>query len=143
MNTGLSNKRVWPIGQRLSDEALAAMLSRKTGRFGRYMVTGPGVCAEYVLEYNGTEIASFSPVTGRVTIWACYTGLLSIYNKLLKRFNIRAGSRDNELYVKQTAGFPHILEVQGTTINIDLRKTCGSTRQELWFMTWYKERAII
>mgnify|MGYP004667616327 FL=1 len=139
MNIGLSNKRVWPIGQEMSDKALAAMLSRRTGRFGRYMVTGPGLLAEYTLAYKGTDIASFSPVTGRVTLWACYTGLLSVYNKLLKRFNIRAGSRDNELYVKQTKGFPHIMEAQGTTINIDLRKTCGSTRQSLWFMAWYKE----
>ncbi len=139
MNTGLTNKRVWPIGQEMSDRALSAMLSRRTGTLGRYMVTGPGTLAEYTLTYKGTDIASFSPVTGRVTVWACYTDLLSVYNKLLKRFNIRAGSRDNELYVKQTKGFPHILEVQGTTINIDLRKTRGSTRQYLWFMTWYKE----
>ncbi len=139
MNTGLSNKKVYTIGQEMSDKALSAMLSRKTGRFGRYMVTGPGLLAEYTLAYKGTDIASFSPVTGRVTLWACYTDLLSVYNKLLKRFNIRAGSRGNELYVKQTKGFPHILEVQGTTINIDLRRTCGSTRQSLWFMTWYKE----
>lgn len=139
MNTGLSNNRVYPIGQRLSDEALSAMLSRKPGVFGRYRVTGPGTLAAYVLSYKNTDIALFSPVTGRVTLWACYTDLLSIYNKLLKRFNIRAGSRGNELYVKQTGGFPHMLEVQGTTINIDLRKTCGSTRQSLWFMTYYKE----
>lgn len=139
MNTGLSNKRVWPIGQEMSDKALSAILSRKTGRFGRYMVTGPGLLAEYTLAYKDTDIASFSPVTGKVTVWARYTDLLSVYNKLLKRFNIRAGSRDNELYVKQTEGFPHILEVQGTAITIDLRKTCGSTRQSLWFMTYYKE----
>lgn len=139
MNTGLSNKRVWPIGQEMSDKALSMLLSRRTGRSGRYMVTGPGLLAEYTLTYKGTDIASFSPVTGRVTVWACYTDLLSVYNKLLKRFNIRAGSRDNELYVKQTKGFPHTLEVQGTAINIDLRRTCGSTRQSLWFMTWYKE----
>lgn len=140
MNTGLSNKRVWPIGQEMSDKALGMLLSRRTGRLGRYMVTGPGLLAEYTLTYKGTDMASFSPVTGRLTIWACYTDLLSVYNKLLKRFNIRAGSRDNELYVKQTKGFPHILEVQGTTITIDLRKTCGSTRQSLWFMTWFKEQ---
>ncbi len=139
MNTGISNKRVYAIGQEMSDKALGAMLSRKTGRFGRYMVTGPGLLAGYTLTYKGTDIVSFSPVTGRVTVWARYTDLLSVYNKLLKRFNIRAGSRDNELYVKQTKGFPHILEVQGTTINIDLRKTCGSTRQSLWLMAWYKE----
>lgn len=138
MNTGLSNKRVWPIGQEMSDKALGMLLSRRTGRCARYMVTGPDTCCNYTLAYKGTDIASFSAVTGRVTVWACYTGLLSIYNKLLKRFNIRAGSRGNELYVKQTKGFPHILEVQGTTINIDLRGTCGSTRQSLWFMTWYK-----
>lgn len=139
MNTGLLNKRVWPIGQEMSDKALSMLLSRRTGPLARYMVTGPDTCCNYTLAYKGTDIASFSPVTGRVTVWARYTDLLSIYNKLLKRFNIRALSRDNELYVKQTKGFPHILEVQGTTINIDLRKTCGSTRQSLWFMTWYKE----
>lgn len=139
MNTGLSNKKVWPIGQEMSDKALGMLLSRRTGRCTRYMVTGPDTCCNYILAYKGTDIASFSPVTGRVTVWACYTNLLSIYNKLLKHFNIRAGSRDNELYVKQTEGFPHIMEVQGTTINIDLRKTCGSTRQSLWFMTYYKE----
>lgn len=139
MNTGLSRNRIWPIGQEMSDKALSSLLSRRTGRYERYMVTGPGTLAEYTLSYKGTDIASFSPVTGRVTIWARYTDLLSIYNKLLKRFNIRAGSRDNELYVKQTKGFPHILEVQGTTINIDLRRTCGSTRLSLWFMTYYKE----
>lgn len=139
MNTGLSNKRVYPIGQEMSDKALGALLSGRTGRTGRYMVTGPGTLAGYTLAYKDTDIASFSPVTGRVTIWACYTDLLSIYNKLLKRFNIRAGSRGNELYVKQTKGFPHILEVQGTTITVDLRKTHGSTRQSLWFMTYYKE----
>lgn len=139
MNTGLSNKRVWLIGQGMSDKALGSLLSRRTGRCARYMLTGPDTCCSYTLAYEGTDIASFSPVTGRVTVWACYTDLLSIYNKLLKRFNIRAGSRDNELYVKQTKGFPHILEVQGTTITIDLRKTCGSTRQSLWFMTYYKE----
>lgn len=139
MNTGLSNKLVYPIGQEMSDKALSSLLSRRTGRTGRYMVTGPGPLAEYTLAYKNTDIASFSPVTGRVTVWACYTDLLSVYNKLLKRFNIRAGSRDNELYVKQTKGFPHILEVQGTRITIDLRKTNKSTRQSLWFMTWYKE----
>lgn len=139
MNTGLSNNRVWPIGQEMSDKALGMLLSRRTGRSGRYMVTGPGTCCGYTLAYKGTDIASFSPATGRVTIWACYTNLLSIYNKLLKRFNIRAGSRDNELYVKQTKGFPHTLEVQGTVITVDLRKTCGSTRQSLWFMTYYRE----
>lgn len=139
MNTGLSNRRVWPIGQEMSDKALSMLLSRRTGRSARYMVTGPDTCCNYTLAYKGTDIASFSTVTGRVTVWARYTDLLSIYNKLLKRFNIRAGSRDNELYVKQTGGFPHMLEVQGTTITIDLRKTCGSTRQSLWFMTYYKE----
>lgn len=139
MNTGLSNRRVYQIGQEMSDKALSMLLSRMTGGAGGYMVTGPGLLAEYILSYKGTEIASFSPVTGRVTLWARYTDLLSIYNKLLKRFNIRAGSRDNELYVKQTKGFPHILEVQGTTISIDLRKTNMSTRQSLWFMTYYKE----
>lgn len=139
MNTGLSKSRVYPIGQEMSDKALGMLLSRRTGRAGRYMVTGPGLLAEYTLSYKGTDIASFSPVTGRVTLWACYTDLLSVYNKLLKRFNIRAGSRGNELYVKQTNGFPHILEVQGTAISIDLRKTNMSTRQSLWFMTWYKE----
>lgn len=139
MNTGLSNKRVYPIGQEMSDKALGSLLSRRTGRCARYMVTGPGPLAEYTLAYKNTDIASFSPVTGRVTLWACYKDLLSVYNKLLKRFNIRAGSRDNELYVKQTKGFPHNIEVHGTTINIDLRKTCGSTRQSLWFMTYYKE----
>nr|DAU58939.1 MAG TPA: hypothetical protein [Caudoviricetes sp.] len=139
MNTGISNKRVWPIGQEMSDKALGMLLSRRTGMAGRYMVTGPGLLAEYTLAYKGTDIASFSPVTGRVTVWACYTDLLSVYNKLLKRFDIRAGSRGNELYVKQTKGFPHIMEVQGTTISIDLRKTCGSTRRFLWFMAYYKE----
>lgn len=139
MNTGLSNKRAWPIGQEMSDKALSSLLSRRTGHCARYTVTGPGLLAEYTLSYKGTDIASFSPVTGRVTIWARYTDLLSVYNKLLKRFNIRAGSRDNELYVKQTKGFPHMLEVQGTIIAIDLRKTRGSTRQSLWFMTYYKE----
>lgn len=139
MNTGLSNKRVWPTGQEMSDKALGYLLSRRTGRCARYMVTGPDTCCSYTLAYKGTDIASFSPVTGRVTLWARYTDLLSVYNKLLKRFNIRAGSRDNELYVKQTKGFPHMLEVQGTTISIDLRRTCGSTRQSLWFMTYYKE----
>lgn len=139
MNTGLSNRRVCPIGQEMSDKALGMLLSRRTGPSARYTVTGPDTCCGYTLAYKGTDIASFSPVTGRVTVWACYTDLLSIYNKLLKRFNIRALSRGNELYVKQTKGFPHALEVQGTTITIDLRRTCGSTRQSLWFMTWYKE----
>lgn len=137
MNTGVSNKRVWPIGQEMSDKALGSLLSRRTGRCGMYMVTGLDTCCNCILAYKGTDIASFNPVTGKITIWACYTDLLSIYNKLLKRFNIRALSRDNELYVKQTKGFPHMLEVHGTTISIDLRKTCGSTRQSLWFMTYY------
>lgn len=138
MNTGLSNNRVWPIGQEMSDKALSSLLSRRTGRCARYMVTGPDTCCNYTLAYKGTDIVSFSPVTGRVTVWARYTDLLSIYNKLLKRFNIRALSRGNELYVKQTKGFPHTLEVQGTTITIDLCKTYGSTRQSLWFMTYFK-----
>lgn len=138
MNTGLSNKRVWPIGQEMSDKALGMLLSRRTGRCAQYMVTGPDICCNYTLAYKDTDIASFSPVTGRVTICARYTDLLSIYNKLLKRFNIRAGTMGNEQYVKRIKGFPHILDVQGTTITIDLRRTCDSTRLSLWFMTYYK-----
>lgn len=140
MNTGLSNRRVWPIGQEMSDKALGMLLSRRTGRRGEYMVTGPDTCCNYTLAYKDTDIASFNHVTGRVTVWAYYNNLLSIYNKLLKRFNIRALSRDNGIYVRQTKGFPHSIKAYGTTIiTIDLRKTCGSTRQALWFRTYYNE----
>lgn len=139
MNTWLSSRGARPIGRGMSDRALGSLLSRRTGRHGGYMVTGPGLTAEYTLAYKNTDIATFSPVTGRVTIWARYTDLLPVYNKLLKRFGIRAGARGNELYVKRSKGLPVIPEVQGTAISIDLRGTCGRLAPPPWPMACYKE----
>lgn len=140
INTALRHNTIIGRGQEESDKALGALLSKKTGTYGKWRVAGRDKLASYSLYYDGWLIAKYSPlfVSAYVMAWQVTDGTIqaSVMNRLLKRFNIRCGLRDGSLFFRQLEGVAHQWSEWEGNVKINLRRTRECTSQHLWFMSY-------
>ena len=140
INTAVKHNSIIGKGQEEADKALGSLLKKKTGHYGRWQVTGRDSLASYNLYYDGWLMAKYFPLTESLwlTAWQITDKnvQVSVMNRLLKRFNLRCGVRDNTLWYKQTEGVAHQWSLWNDSVQINLGRTRKCTNQHLWFMTY-------
>lgn len=141
INTGLHHSRIIPLVQETADRCLAALLKRRNYQEGRWLVKGDWSDTFCSIEYDGWSMAVYIRVSDRLifnmnalTENSALTGKM---NRLMKRFSLKCGLRDNKPFVKTTDGPWHKWSwTNNDNIAVDLKETRECNRQHLWFMTY-------
>lgn len=139
INTAFT-RTIIPTSQTNSDTALAALLKGQLYKGNGYETIIACYDSMRFLDYKEQQIAVFIPSTKQLLIdigeLSSAQGLISKYNKVLRKFNLSCGLKEGQPWVKQLPGVAHSYSYYDGLITIDLRRTKECTRQSLWFMSY-------
>lgn len=140
MINSIYHKTVIPTGQLKSNQALAALLKGQTYNADGYEAIIGLYDTMRFLDYREKQLVAYIPTTNRLIIdlndLSSNQGLISKYNKILKKFNLSCGLKEGKPWVKQQTGIAHSYSFYDGILIIDLKRTKECTRQSLWFMTY-------